>query len=65
MVRVSGGYDSKMKAFVKFSNQAIEHIQTLWATNTVVRTIYEKNIQFYSKNLKLRTSSLQTNRLNR
>ena len=42
MVRVSGGYDSKMKAFVKFSNQAIEQIQTLWATNTVVRTIYEK-----------------------
>ena len=42
MVRVSGGYDSKMKAFVKFSNQAIERIQTLWATNTVVRIIYEK-----------------------
>ena len=48
MVRVSGGYDSKMKAFVKFSNQAIENIQTLWATNTVV-VCYNKLEQYIKK----------------
>ena len=49
MVRVSGGYDSKMKAFVKFSNQAIENIQTLWATDKVV-VLYklEQYIKKYS-----------------
>ena len=49
MVRVSGGYDSKMKAFVKFSNQAIEHIQILWATNTVVACGCNKLEQFVNK----------------
>ena len=49
MVRVSGGYDSKMKAFVKFSNQAIEHIQIPWATNTVVACGCNKLEQFINK----------------